>query len=91
MISFVGMAFLPLSLTVSVFENWLYEPKDSSKTYSKQFFLIPKSNGSMSNLDQILALVGGFIVLLAAVRRAYRSRVDKEQTSEIFIRRRRSI
>ncbi|MCJ1394652.1 hypothetical protein MMC18_007532 [Xylographa bjoerkii] len=61
------------------------EPKDSSETYSKQFFLMPKSNGSMSDLDQILALAGGTIALLAAVRRAYRSRVDGEQTSEKVI------
>lgn len=33
--------------------------------------MIPRSNGSLSNLDQILALVGGVIVVLAAMRRAY--------------------
>jgi hypothetical protein len=77
MMTHVTALYLPALFIASVFGLWLPEPKDSSKIYSKQFFLIPKSNGSMSNLDQILALVGGFIVLLAAVRRAYRSRVDK--------------
>jgi hypothetical protein len=91
MMTLVTIVFLPVSFTTSVFGLSLSEPKDSSMAYSKQFFLIPRSNGSMSNLDQILALVGGFVVLLAAVRRAYRSRVDKEQTSEKIIRRRRSI
>jgi hypothetical protein len=61
------------------------------KTYSGEFILIPKSNGSMSNLDQILALIGGVIVLLAALRHVYRSRRDKEQSSEKVKRRRRSI
>jgi hypothetical protein len=90
-LTFISLVYLPVSFIASVFGLLLSEPKDSSKTYSKHFFLIPKSNGSMSNLDQILALVGGFIVLLAAVWRAYRLRVAKEQTSENFIRRRRSI
>jgi hypothetical protein len=91
MMTVVTMVFLPASFIASVIGLSLSEPKNSSKKYSKQFFLIPKSNGSMSNLDQILALFGGLIVLLAAVRHAYRSRVDKEQTSEKVIPRRRSI
>ena len=91
MIMFLATAYLLASFVAAVFGLSLSEQKDSSKIYPKQFFLIPKSNGSMSNLDQILALVGGFTVLLAAVRRAYRSRVDKEQTSEKVIQRRRSI
>jgi hypothetical protein len=45
----------------------------------------------MSNLGQIVALVGGFIFLLAAVRRAYYSRLDKEQISERVAQRWRSI
>jgi hypothetical protein len=94
MVGMVMLAFLPASFIGSVSWNFglsFSEPKDSSKTYSCQFFLIPRSNGSMSGLDQILALVGGFIVLLAAVWRAYRSRVDKEQTPEKVVRRRRSV
>ena len=69
----------------------LYESRPSLKKYQGEFILIPKSNGSIANLDQILALVGGFIVLLSAVRRAYRSRVDNEQTSKEIIQRRASI
>jgi hypothetical protein len=48
--------------------------------YREQFILIPKSNGSFSNLDQILALVGGVIVLLTAIRRVYRSRLKRANT-----------
>jgi len=87
----ITMVFLPVSFIASISGLSFSKTKGSSKTYSKQFFLIPRSNGSMNNLDQILALVGGIIVLLAAIRRAYRSRVDKEQTSDKLIRRRRSI
>jgi hypothetical protein len=89
MMTIVTMVYLPLSFIASVFGLSFSEPKDSSKIHSNQFFLIPKSNGSMSNLDQILALVGGVIAFLAAVRRAYRSRVDRP--SEVITRRRRSV
>lgn len=91
MMMYLTTAYLPASFIAAVFGLSLSKQKDSSGIYTKQFFPIPKSNGSMSNLDQILALVGGFTVLLAAVRRAYRSRVDREQTSEKVIQRRRSI
>jgi hypothetical protein len=91
MMTAITMVFLPVSFIASISGLSFSKTKGSSKTYSKQFFLIPRSNGSMNNLDQILALVGGIIVLLAAIRRAYRSRVDKEQTSDKLIRRRRSI
>lgn len=91
MLTVLTMFYFPASFVASVFGLSFSELKDSSKTHSRQLFLIPKSNGSISNLDQILALVGGFIVFFAAVRHAYRSRVDKKQTSENGILRRRSI
>lgn len=91
MLTNIASIFMPLSLMASIFGLSFSETKESANIYTKQFFLIPRSNGSMSNLDQILALVGGIITLLAAIRRAYRSRVDKEQTSGEVIPRRRSI
>jgi len=77
MMSIITAVFIPLSFGASFFGLSFSEMKTPSSTFSKQLLLIPKSNGSMSNLDQILALVGGIMVLLAAVQRTYRSRVDK--------------
>jgi hypothetical protein len=91
MVSFIAMIYLPVSFVSSIFALSFSNTKGSSRTYSKQFFLIPKSNGSMNNLDQILALVGSIIVLLAAIWRAYRLRAGKEQTSEKVTQRRCSI
>jgi len=79
--------FLPIAFLTSFFGISFSKTKESTNMHSKQFFLIPNSNGSMSNLDQILALVGGIIVLLAAVRRVYRSRVRNEQISKVRLRR----
>lgn len=86
----ITLIFTPLSFTVSIFGLSFSKTKESANVYTKQFFLIPRSNGSMSNLDQILALAGGVIILLAAIRLAYRSRMDREQTSGEVILRRRS-
>ncbi|KAE9364758.1 hypothetical protein N431DRAFT_489255 [Stipitochalara longipes BDJ] len=90
MMSSLSAFYLPSSLLTSILS--IHSSKSRNlKTYSAKFILIPSSNGSMSNLDQILALVGGVIVLLAAVRHAYRSRSDKEQSLQKIRRRRRSI
>jgi hypothetical protein len=86
-----SIAFLPAGFIAGVLSIDSSRSHESMKTYSGEFILIPKSNGSMSNLDQILALIGGVIVLLAALRHVYRSRRDKEQSSEKVKRRRRSI
>lgn len=67
------------------------ETKSPPSTYQKQFFLIPRWNGSLSNLDQHLALVGGNIVLLASVRGVYRSRQQRGHTLRILMQRRRSV
>jgi hypothetical protein len=88
--SFVSTLYLPLLLIASSVGLATVETKGSS-TYQRQLFLIPKSNGSLSNLDQLLALVGGIIVILAAVRRAYRSGRERAQTSKILIQTRRSV
>lgn len=76
--------------SVSIFRLFSAENENASALKSHQFFLIPQSDVSISSLDQIAALVGGVIVLLAAIRSAYRSRADK-QSSSASIKRRRSI
>lgn len=91
MITFVSIFYLPLSMIASFTGLTTVETKSPSSTYQAQFFLIPRSNASLSNLDQLLALVGGIIVLLAAVRRAYRSRRETGPSSKILIQRRRSV
>lgn len=85
------VAYLPGTLIATMFAVDHSKSQNSSTTDPGQFILIPKSNGSMSNLDQILALIGGIIVLLAAVRNAYRSRVKREQSLREVVPRRRSI
>jgi hypothetical protein len=87
----VTMFFLPLSFVYSIFSLSIFETKDPSGTYYKHFILIPKSSGSLSDLDQILALVGGAISVLASIRRAYRSRFDDKQPLQSSTKRRRSI
>lgn len=93
MLTFVTLLYAPLSFIwsfVGIPGSFLAQNRNSSTLKIEQFFLIPQSDVSMSGLDQIAALVGGVIVLLAAIRSAYRSRVDK-QSASISIKRRRSI
>jgi hypothetical protein len=87
----ITLVFTPLTFITGFFGLLSSKTKESANINSKQFFPIPKSNGSMSSLDQILALVGGVIVLLAALRRAYRSKLSMDQTSGEVSSRRRSI
>jgi hypothetical protein len=54
-------------------------------------FLIPVSNGSMKDLDQILALLGGIIVLLWTIRAANLSKVGSAEMDRRVLTRRRSI
>lgn len=91
LVTTVTMVFLPMSFIYSIFSLSIFETKNPSGTYYKHFILIPKSTGSLSDLDQILALVGGAISVLASIRRAYRSRIDNEQSSQSSTKRRRSI
>jgi hypothetical protein len=93
MMTVVTLFFAPLSAivsSVSTFDLFFAMNKNASALYSHQFLLIPQSDVSMSSLDQIAALVGGVIVLLAAIRSAYRSRVDN-QSAPRSIQRRQSI
>lgn len=76
-LSYLTVAYLPLTFIICLCLSEL----SSANLYPSQFLLIPRSNGSMSNLDQILALVGGIIILLAATRHAYRSRAGREPRS----------
>jgi hypothetical protein len=55
------------------------------------FFLIPVSNGSMRDLDQVLALLGGILVLLWTIRAAYLSRKGNSDSERRVLARRRSI
>lgn len=75
MVTFVSILFLPFSLIASTFGFMSVDMKSLSSTSQNQFILIPNSNGSLSHLDQLLALVGGVIIILAAIRRAHRSDV----------------
>lgn len=93
MITFVTLFFLPLSTISSfmfTFDSFTAMRMNAPALNSHQFILIPQSEVSMSSLDQIAALIGGVIVLLAAIRSAYRSRLDKQSALRI-IERRRSI
>ena len=90
MMTSVTMVFLPLSFVASAFGLSFSETKDSSVADRKQFFLIPRSDASMNDLDQIVALVGGILALLAALWHAYHSRRDEKQAPERLIQRRRS-
>lgn len=91
MMTTVTLFFLPLS-AISSFVSFdaFFAMRDASALYSNQFILIPQSDVSMGGLDQIAALVGGVIVLLAAIRSAYRSRANN-QSAPRNIKRRRSI
>lgn len=93
MMTFVALFFTPLSAIssfMSTFDLFSAMDNNAAVLYSDQFLLIPQSGVSMSSLDQIAALVGGVIVLFAATRSAYRSRVDNQDASK-SIERRRSI
>ncbi|KAE8550425.1 hypothetical protein TMatcc_008453 [Talaromyces marneffei ATCC 18224] len=90
MMTFVGLFFAPLSAIlslISTFDSFSAMRKNSSALYSGRFLLIPQSDVSMSNLDQIAALVGGVIVLLAAIRSAYHSKEDNKSASPSITRR----
>lgn len=93
MITFVTLFYLPLSTISSfmvTFDSFTAMRMNAPALNSRQFILIPQSDVSMSSLDQIAALFGGVIVLFAAIRSAYRSRLDK-QSALRSIERRRSI
>ena len=86
----VTMVFLPLSFVVSFFGLSFSETKDSSVVGRTQFFLIPRSNASMNDLDQIVAVIGGIMALLAAMWHTYHFRMDEKQVSERLIQKKRS-
>ncbi|KAF8846851.1 hypothetical protein BDZ45DRAFT_637730 [Acephala macrosclerotiorum] len=84
--------FLPMSFVSSVFGMSFSDTKQSMAAKPhRPFFLIPESNASMSNLDQILALTGGILVLLWAIRAAYSSRKNSAELLQSVLIRRRSI
>ncbi len=66
MTALVSTLFLPRAMVASFVALTMFDMKNSSSIHQGQFILIPRSNGSLSNLDQILALVGGVIVVHAA-------------------------
>lgn len=84
------MLFIPVSFTASFILTHDTKGSIAGKPHP-HFFLIPKSNGSMSNLDQILALTGGILVFLCAIRAAYLSRKNTAKLLPDFLSRRRSI
>lgn len=76
----------------SMFSSSSADTKESTAAKSHQaFFLIPESNVPMSNLDQILALTGGILVLLWAIRAAYSSRKNTGEVPQSVLRRRQSM
>lgn len=90
MLTFVTLLYAPLSIILSFIGipgSFLAQKRNSSTLKLEQFFLIPQSDVSMSGLDQITALVGGVIVLLPAIRSAYRSRGDSKGISTSIKRR----
>lgn len=94
-ISLMTMLFLPGSFLSAIYSMSFFSYTTTKETTvaetSQHFFLIPESNGSMSNLDQILALTGGVLVLLWTVRAAYLSRKETVAVVSSSPRRRRSI
>lgn len=87
------LLYIPMSIILSfvgIPGSFLAQNRNSSTLELEQFFLTAQSVVSMSSLDQIAALVGGVIVLLAAIRSAYRSRGDSKGIST-SIKRRQSI
>lgn len=86
---FILSAFFILNLSTTLFASitFLYGMRFETAT-SSDALLISNSNGAISNLDQISALIGGCLVLLNAIRGAYKSRVNRLRNT---IRRRRSL
>lgn len=91
----LSLVFGPISFIASVLSTSSLSLPDAQESIAAkshhQFFLIPESNGSLSNLDQVLALTGGILILLWATRVAYWSRKDSAESLEVARRRRRSI
>ncbi|KAH8812911.1 hypothetical protein F5884DRAFT_786655 [Xylogone sp. PMI_703] len=91
-ISLLTIIFLPASFIASLSSMSFLSFSDTKESIiaepHQQFFLIPKSNGAMSNLDQILALTGGILVLLWAIRAAYSSRKNCAELRHSVPRRR---
>ena len=94
-ISLLTMVFIPMSFIASVFSTSFLSFSDTKESIAAKshqpFFLIPESNGSMSNLDQILALTGGILILLWAIRAAYSSWKNTGEFLQSVLSRRRSI
>ena len=78
-----------LSLTFSL--SSAYTKQSAAAKSHQPFFLIPESNVSMSNLDQILALTGGILNLLWAIRAAYSSWKNTGEVPQSALPRRRSM
>jgi len=90
MITQVTLFYLPAAFVLSTVG--LSTSKTNYHTQTEgRIFLIPRSDSSMSSLDQILALTGGILVLLVAIHSAYCSRVAKGHNLERISQRRRSI
>jgi hypothetical protein len=91
----LSLLFGPISFIASVLSTFSLSLPDAQESIAAkshhQFFLIPESNGSLSNLDQVLALTGGILMLLWATRAAYWSRKDSAESLEVARKRRRSI
>ena len=93
--STLSLLFIPMAFTAQVFLMSFLSSSDTKESIAAKshqpFFLIPESNGSMSNLDQIFALAGGILILLWAIRAAYSSRKNTAEFLQSVLRRRRSI
>lgn len=97
--SILTVLFIPALFSASLFSMPLpfVSPETTTVAYtpraksSQSFFLIPKSNGSLNSLDQIIALVTGVLTLGWAIQAAYLSRMDILETSKSALTRRRSI
>jgi hypothetical protein len=94
-ITLVSCAYLPISFTVTMLSlanlQVRHTKKSTAARPSRQFLLIPISNQSLSNLDQVVALAGGILVLLCAIREAYLSWKKTAECAGSVLSRRRSI
>jgi len=94
-ITLVTLAFLPISFIAMMFSLSDFSVSDTKKSTAarppQQFLLIPISNQSLSNLDQVVAFAGGILVLLWAIRAAYLSRKKTAEYAGSVLRRRLSV
>ncbi|EPE34390.1 hypothetical protein GLAREA_10084 [Glarea lozoyensis ATCC 20868] len=93
-VSLLSVLFSPGSFVtslISISMSTLGAKEASAEGTHRLLMFIPASNGSMNNLDQILAFVGGVLVLLWSIRAVYTSRENSTENVRRRLLRRRSI